>query len=874
MGRATIISESGAGLYTVQPVIDTGLASAQIETLETQNTTIAARLTEYETEIATAEDNLADLLTALQVAIAAGEDGTTEQAAYLQSALELSNLEEVQSFLTLKQTANTKRIEWLTEQMDNPDEVSAWCADLTEGVTGTVGTIELGRLPDTLIIKPGAPTYVAADDGTLQPVALNSAAATFYNLAMLPGLAKWKPRYRTGTASNIDTDADTMDVALNDLTIASQSCNQSSVLTGVAVEYMTCNASAFAAGDSVIVEFEGSDWSAPKVVGFVDNPQACVTRELWIKLSINGYDCALGGEQIALRYTDVDGNAVTSDIQSIPEVGAPLDVDSSIAVSANNLSLAGPFNLLDWDEVSDIEVVLYAAISDANRQTYLSSGAYNDGTYQAAARDKLFTYFCEDSSSTSRYISCEYGWWDKLGSQIGDASKVCCGGAFGFQLVTDVSGDEFAVGYESGWYTDYGDGRIKKYKVLGAVSQLTEIVAATLTAATVSAALASATTISPMNLASGRVVSGRYQLAVAADETLKLLNASVPAKHNYRHNSKRTWTVVYPDEEHEFDPDYYSFTIPDENPLDYLLALNSEAAVEDYTENMIFDSTNECWTTIDNSGTINWQPDAMDEPFTPGVVFDLVIGVLSYEEGATIQVYEHAQADIFNLNTIRSLSPEPVAASGDTITIPCMIPSEVSTSGDLADDFGFAGQDMTLTVKLTGVISVTYIAMNMRSGEFIETGIPCSCLFTKAQIQTTTQSWTNDDVIAEPKTNDFGELDYPPEWAYFANGKIDRRIMWGEASAQADGPRSWPQTTPTPCDSSTLLSSMPLIIADSTTGAVASGGGSSSVSETHPAVSVTVGSEAAGTDRTFSVASMSQTLTQAFTLIDAPEDWL
>jgi predicted transglutaminase-like cysteine proteinase len=43
----------------------------------------------------------------------------------------------------------------------------------------------------------------------------------------------------------------------------------------VEIEYMDCNAGAFAVGDTVLVEFEGQDWSQPKVVGFKENPVDC-----------------------------------------------------------------------------------------------------------------------------------------------------------------------------------------------------------------------------------------------------------------------------------------------------------------------------------------------------------------------------------------------------------------------------------------------------------------------------------------------------------------------------------------------------------------------------------------------------------------------
>jgi hypothetical protein len=46
-------------------------------------------------------------------------------------------------------------------------------------------------------------------------------------------------------------------------------------LEAIPVEYMNCNAAAFADGDGVVVEFTGQDWSQSKVIGFKSNPESC-----------------------------------------------------------------------------------------------------------------------------------------------------------------------------------------------------------------------------------------------------------------------------------------------------------------------------------------------------------------------------------------------------------------------------------------------------------------------------------------------------------------------------------------------------------------------------------------------------------------------
>ena len=51
-------------------------------------------------------------------------------------------------------------------------------------------------------------------------------------------------------------------------------------LETVPIEYMACNAMAFADGDDVVIEFTSQDWNSPKVIGFKDNPAGCGVRLL------------------------------------------------------------------------------------------------------------------------------------------------------------------------------------------------------------------------------------------------------------------------------------------------------------------------------------------------------------------------------------------------------------------------------------------------------------------------------------------------------------------------------------------------------------------------------------------------------------------
>jgi hypothetical protein len=160
-----------------------------------------------------------------------------------------------------------------------------WCTDFTEdgAADSLVATAEIPGEPGLIVLAPGcrAPIngagVITAGDGALQGREIMSPAQAFFNAAILPGWQKFKPTYRWGTCTAIDTDADTMSVSLADASSSAQGLdvNQASSLTGVPVTYMTCNASAFEVGDRVVVQFVGQDWGNPRVVGFLDNPRPC-----------------------------------------------------------------------------------------------------------------------------------------------------------------------------------------------------------------------------------------------------------------------------------------------------------------------------------------------------------------------------------------------------------------------------------------------------------------------------------------------------------------------------------------------------------------------------------------------------------------------
>ncbi len=246
MGKGTIISHDGDGLYTVTVRYDTSGISTAISTLE-------------------------GIVTELDAVI--NDPESTEREVL---------------FAKIRKLSAQKRIDYLSSRVPYDKTASAWCVDLTRDLSGNVGTIEIARNKDKgLLIQPGFEGNASYDqirDGRLVPTMAMSPVNSFVNLGFLPGMQKWAPGYRTGTITAIDYGADTCDVSLNSVASSQQglNVNQASSLSGVPVEYMTCNSAAFVEGDDVVVKFQNYDWSQPTVIGFPANPKACSRPPVYV----------------------------------------------------------------------------------------------------------------------------------------------------------------------------------------------------------------------------------------------------------------------------------------------------------------------------------------------------------------------------------------------------------------------------------------------------------------------------------------------------------------------------------------------------------------------------------------------------------------
>jgi hypothetical protein len=276
MGKGTITGFGTGGQYSVRVEYNTDRAAAEKAANLGKIANIDEQITEKETEIEEIETEIDDL--AAQIALTTDET-TIEK---LEKELADKRIEKEKAslrlnILKLQKLSLEKRNETLDAIPETMD-TSAWCADLTEDLSGEVGLIEVPGESQYFNIQPGHEgnaAYSADRDGQLFPTMAMSPAASFYNLAMLPGWQKWKPTYRYGTITAIDGDLASVTLEAATSTQQGLGVNQESTLSDVPIEYMTCNGAAFEIGNDVLVQFTGQIWTAPKIVGFKDNPKGC-----------------------------------------------------------------------------------------------------------------------------------------------------------------------------------------------------------------------------------------------------------------------------------------------------------------------------------------------------------------------------------------------------------------------------------------------------------------------------------------------------------------------------------------------------------------------------------------------------------------------
>lgn len=220
MGKGLIISGGEAGLYQVQITYDRTRYDKEIAKLNNTITSIDSLIAKAEADVTAIEAEIAaiEVLIATYILPADSSKLATALKNKTEKQVELMRAKTLLSIYKIQKTSVTKRKEYLQDNMPADPTIAAWCADLTEDLTGTVGTVEIGgELNKGVVIMPGydgAAAFDMAINGQLQPSISETPEQAIYNLAMMPGWQKWMPTYRIGVIKSINSINDTCSVAL------------------------------------------------------------------------------------------------------------------------------------------------------------------------------------------------------------------------------------------------------------------------------------------------------------------------------------------------------------------------------------------------------------------------------------------------------------------------------------------------------------------------------------------------------------------------------------------------------------------------------------------------------------------------------------
>ena len=325
MGKARIVSHLGDGLYNVEVLHNRDRIEAEIERLNGIIADLDEQIAALQVERDEAEqvrlqaqfeldDAVREYADARQAAIAAGDpipeppDFSPLIVAVQQAASSVQVIDARLAVLKGRRLEASKRRQAL--QTVPPDQTQqAWCADFTEDLEGEVATVEVpgeaqpGQFLEwrRIQLRPGfagRADYDAARDGQLFHRDGQSPEQVYFNAAILPGVQRRHPQYRIGTISSVDFDTDTCDLTLQgeDSSAQSLAIDPPSLqfnLTGVPIEYMECDSAAFEEGDRVLIEFQGREWSSPKVIGFEKEPRQCLPEYLVLRTHTYNRDIVL-----------------------------------------------------------------------------------------------------------------------------------------------------------------------------------------------------------------------------------------------------------------------------------------------------------------------------------------------------------------------------------------------------------------------------------------------------------------------------------------------------------------------------------------------------------------------------------------------------
>lgn len=283
MSKGEIVEHVGEALYRVRLKYAVAQVKAQLERVNARIAELAVEIPGQKLAILQLQSEADSIRANINSEIAnyrQNAEGALEELKRLQVLLirkfgEINKLQHALDLLVSENLSLLKRRGQI-ERIPEEKQIDAWCADFTEDLEGEVGLIDLNDEGGYgAIIQPGYSDeagYNGGRDGALMPREAQSSRQVFLNSALLPGVQKFRPRYRVGTISNIVNDTCTVFLDNANSSAQALNINKFDFYADVPIMYMDCNADAFEEDDKVLVRFTES---GPLVVGFESEPRQC-----------------------------------------------------------------------------------------------------------------------------------------------------------------------------------------------------------------------------------------------------------------------------------------------------------------------------------------------------------------------------------------------------------------------------------------------------------------------------------------------------------------------------------------------------------------------------------------------------------------------
>ena len=290
MGKGIIIENLGEAKYEIKRKYKSDYNKI-VTDLEAKIDKIDKKITELNTQKNTLRNEINNLQNQLNILLSEVPINTQKVNELMakiggaiaghEKAKELIGREEIKKLGVEKQIEKVKKLQKDAEQV-----VQVWCTTYSDELTGNIDTIEIDDQGDMMLIAPEGKTEV---DGLLKHTLIGSPSETFYNAAMLPGVQKWRPRYKGGKILTVDRKKNTCSVKLMETSHTGRDTLIKDILSGIPIEYMKCNAAVFESGDLVVIEFKNRNVEEPQVIGFMNDPKPCLPL-LLVQVRVAGYD--------------------------------------------------------------------------------------------------------------------------------------------------------------------------------------------------------------------------------------------------------------------------------------------------------------------------------------------------------------------------------------------------------------------------------------------------------------------------------------------------------------------------------------------------------------------------------------------------------